>query len=263
MAGMRFACRDLTMKAHDFSDRGVGRDFEAEPTLKRPWNDFVTGRSSRNTYFCSVLFATLMMISLAAIQPWIDPRWLFLDGQTVGEMSGDCCHVYDGAFSMLGIMLWASTAALASFSAIIFQQLYQRVDAKFALQAMLLSSILAIDDAYLLHEIVLPKLGLPQELVLLGIGILTLTYLVANARRLIRSNPWLLIFSLSAFVFSVAIDQVFHSLDPVFVVFEDGAKLMGIVAWFLFHLNAFSDTLISGLRNAKTRVSVDGYSSNT
>ena len=150
------------MTARDFGNRCVGRNFKVRATLKSTSHAPRTNRFGRKTYLCSLLLTTLLVIVIAAGQPWGDPRWVFLDGQTVGELSGDCCHVYDGAFSMLGIMLWAATASLACLSAIVLQRLGQRKEAVFALQAMILSGVLAIDDAYLLHEIVFPKVGVPQ-----------------------------------------------------------------------------------------------------
>ena len=86
---------------------------------------------------------------------------------------------------------------------------------------------------------------------------MALAYLVLNARRLIRHEPWLLILSLSAFAFSVGIDQVFASIEPIYVVVEDGAKLIGIVAWFLFHLNAFGETLVSVVTDTGTPIQSD------
>ena len=240
------------MKARDYGNRCVGRNFKVQATLKNASYDRKKDRVGRRTYFGSLLLATLLVIVLASVQPWVDPRWLFLDGQTVGELSGDCCHVYDGAFSMLGIMIWSATASLACLSAIVLHRVGQRKEAVFALQAMILSGVLAIDDAYLFHEVVFPKVGVPQKLVLVAIASLALAYLVSNVRRLMRHEAWLLFVSLSAFAFSVGIDQVYESIEPIYVVVEDGAKLLGIVAWFLFHLNAFADTLVSAVTDTGT-----------
>ncbi|MEO0449040.1 MAG: hypothetical protein AAFZ74_01830 [Pseudomonadota bacterium] len=173
---------------------------------------------------------------ITVLQPWIDPRWLYMDTQTVGEMSGDCCHIYDGAMSTLGIMLWASTAAVCAFGALLMFAARQTRLALFGLHGGLVSALLALDDAYLVHEIAAPKLGISQTLFIALIGLAILSYLLLQRRILVASHAWLLGLSLACFGVSVGIDQIVHSIEPVWVVAEDGPKFVGIVAWFLFHL---------------------------
>ena len=184
------------------------------------------------------LLIAVLLVILIAIQPWIDPRWLYLDTQTVGELSGDCCHIYDGAVSNLGLMLWASTAAVALFGALLCVATDRPRAAIFSLHGFVLSAVLAVDDAYLLHEIVAPKIGIPQVVFLGLIGLTAMSYFILQRRFLLRSGRWVLAISLMGFAISLGIDQVYHSIEPFWVVAEDGPKFVGIVAWFLFHLRA-------------------------
>lgn len=188
----------------------------------------------------SVIALASALVLATAIQPWIDPRWLYMDTQTVGELSGDCCHIYDGAMSTLGIMLWSGTSAISILACLVFLYRLDRKAAAFSAHAGFVSAVLALDDAFLLHEVAFPKLGVPQIVVLVGLGGLILTYLWAQRRFLISRFQWLLAFGLCCFAISVGIDQVFHSIEAIWIVAEDGPKFIGVVTWFLLHLMVLS-----------------------
>jgi len=194
----------------------------------------------------SALFACLAFLILlcAAFQPWVDPRWLFMDPQTVGELrQAECCHVYDGAMSNLGLMVWAATAAVAWFA--IMAHLARNQSFGFAAHSCAVSGTLLLDDTFLLHEVVLPKLGVSQTLVVAALGGMALIYLVAWRDRLMRSRyAPLLYVSLLFFTASLGIDQVFSSISSMMIVIEDGSKFIGIVFWFLFHVKLFRDEIL-------------------
>ena len=161
-----------------------------------------------------ILASAVGLVLVTAIQSWVDPRWLYMDTQTVGELSGDCCHIYDGAISTLGIMLWASTAAVSAFGGMLLFAAGRRRAALFCLHAVCVSALLALDDAYLLHEVAAPKIGIPQTAFIAGLGIVILSYLALQRQFLLKAFGWLLAISLAGFAMSVGIDQIFHSTDP-------------------------------------------------
>ena len=186
-------------------------------------------------------------VLVAAVQPFVEPRWLFMDTQAVGDVRGTCCHVYDGAMSNLGIMLWAGTAALAAFA--VLARVSLRQDWRLEGMAFLTSAALLVDDAFLVHEVVMPRFGVPQVMVIGALGVLALAYLSIGRVRLRRSGQtWLLHLSLALFAVSIAIDQVFSSTASLVIVLEDGPKFVGIVCWFLFHLSFFHDELLGARR---------------
>jgi len=199
--------------------------------------------STDTLFSASLILAAVAVLLVSALQPWIDPRWLFMDPQTVGELRGDCCHVYDGAVSTLGLMLWAGTAAIAAFAAL--TRLSVGRDWRLEAHACAVSAALLLDDAFLLHEVALPKIGIPQSLVIAALGVLALSYLMAWRGRLLRGGrTWLLVASLVLFAASIFVDQVFSSISSWMIVVEDGPKFIGIVCWFLFHVSYFKDTLV-------------------
>ena len=184
----------------------------------------------------TVIALAVVLVVATALQPWVDPRWLYMDTQTAGELSGDCCHIYDGAMSTLGIMLWSGTSAISVLACLVFLYRHDREAAWFSAHASFLSAVLVLDDAFLLHDVALPKFGISQTVVIGCIGVLILTYLWMQRHFFTAPYRWLLALSLSGFAMSVGIDQVFHSIETVWIVAEDGPKFIGIVTWFLLHL---------------------------
>lgn len=191
----------------------------------------------------ALILLAISGVVFSAWQPWVDPRWLYMDTQTVGEIRGNCCHVYDGAISNLGIMLWAGTAALALFAFTL--KLSVKHDCRLEGFAFVVSAALLVDDAFLLHEVVLPKFGVPQVMVIAALGVLTLSYLYAARRRIWRfGRSWLLYLGLGMFAVSLGIDQIISSTDALMIVLEDGPKFVGILCWFLFHLSLFREDMV-------------------
>lgn len=184
----------------------------------------------------SVLLLPTIFLLLVSMQPWVNPKWMFLDTVTAAEFSDDCCHVYYGFVSNLGIFLWVATSAVCLFSATIFSQ-WENTKAlfRFAVTAGLFSAWLAMDDAFLLHEIVFPKIGVPQFLVLAVYVLLAFSYIIASWRVVFSSEYWILALGVGAVAISLGVDQFFHSLDPMIVIIEDSAKFFGLFCWFAFH----------------------------
>jgi hypothetical protein len=149
---------------------------------------------------------------------------------------------YIGGLSLLGIILWSICVAICLFAA-----LATSIDAewrRFLLAAGVLSAVLLFDDAYLLHDEILPiHLGIPGEL----FGVLYLVAIVAlviRFRALIATSNYL-IFGAALVLFSAAaaIDvasTVLSEMVPsnAVVLGEDGTKLLGIVAWLAYFASA-------------------------
>ncbi len=199
-----------------------------------------------------ILLLAFGVVLAAALQPWIDPRWLFMDPQTVGELrQAECCHAYDGAISNLGLILWAAAATAALFAVMARLKLKQNFG--FAAYSCFVSGMLLLDDTFLFHEVVLPELGAPQTVAMAILGGIALVYLLAWRRLLMESKYSLLLhIGLTFFVVSIGIDQVFSSISSTMIVLEDGSKFMGIVCWFLFHLKFFRDDVLINSMGAKS-----------
>lgn len=201
-----------------------------------------------NVQFVALNWVRWMVVTLPALfvtglyfQPWVEPRWLFLDPLTAIELSGECCHVYYGLASNLGIMLWTATSAVCLFAVLALHRKSDFVSTHrkaFALIAGLFTGWLALDDAFLVHEKVFPAFGIPQAAVLLVYAILGLLYAL-YARRIAFQVDYVLFFLAGGFLASsMMIDHFHHGLTSDAIFLEDGAKFIGICCWAGFHISA-------------------------
>lgn len=178
-----------------------------------------------------------LLLIFTVLQPWIAPEELFVDFLTAAENSDDCCHVYYGAMSTLGIMLWVATAAICLMSALVFwAQERNKQLIGFAFTAGMLSGWLALDDAFLLHETVFPKLGVAENIVLVVYMVLAIAYAVKSWRVIYSGEFWIFLIAGGAIAVSLFVDIVLHNEASIIVVIEDSAKFIGICCWAGFHI---------------------------
>ena len=177
-----------------------------------------------------------VLLAIVALQPWEDPALIFLDALVAAEVAPQCCSVAYGFMSQLGIFIWISTSAVCLFAgALMLIKALPGNLAAFAISAGLLTGWLGIDDAFLLHEKVFPKLGVPQNAVLASYIALTLAYVASSWRILLKSDFSILAIGGAAFACSLGIDIVLH--NPAWIHLEDSAKFLGICCWGSFHVS--------------------------
>ena len=186
----------------------------------------------------------MAFLAVVLLQPWAEPKWMFLDPLTAAELSGDCCHTYYGFVSNLGIMAWSATAAVCLFAALLMA-IQRRAGhlVWFAASAGLLTGWLALDDAFLVHEVVFPSFGIPQNAVLGLYLVLGGLYGLASWRTIFQHDWFMLGVAGSALALSMMVDTVFHSLVPSLVYLEDSAKFFGICCWASFHISTMAALL--------------------
>jgi len=178
-------------------------------------------------------------------QPFVEPKWMFLDPLTAAEVSGDCCHSYYGFVSTIGVMMWVVTATALLLAAFVLYMSGRPGNlVRFALTGGVLTGWLALDDALLLHETVLPSFGIPQNLVLLTYVVLGGLYVLGSWRVILRNDFWILAVGCGTLALSIAVDTIYHSLLPTLVDLEDGAKFFGMFCWMSFHVTTVVKYLI-------------------
>ncbi len=209
------------------------------------FNLLVSAKTRLILLFLVLLIPGLLLLAVLA-QPWVDPKWMFWDMLTAAEFSDDCCHVYYGFVSNLGIFLWVATAAISLFAAVIlFQRTIDKALFRFALSSGLFSGWLALDDGFLLHETVLPKLGIGQNIVLAVYVVLALGYILASWRVILSSEFWMLALAVLGVSISLGVDVILHSTASNIIIIEDSAKFFGLFLWFAFH----ATTLVMAVQN--------------
>ena len=185
-----------------------------------------------------------MLAVFAALQPWVPARSLFADPLIAAEEAVECCSVYFGAMSTLGIFMWMGTAAICLFACLVHRVGMKTINgSSFLLIAGLFTAWLGFDDAFMFHESVAPALGIPQNMVLLIYVGLGLSYLWVIRKR-VFDGPWILLgAAFGGFAASLVIDVLVSSHAQWVDALEDGFKFVGIAAWSSYHIAAAFDAL--------------------
>ena len=161
-------------------------------------------------------------IALVALASWIlgEPTAVFT--REPQQVLGGSFYV--GSFSTLGGLFWFSGAAILSFAASL-----NPLTRGALLLAALLTWAMGLDDVFMLHDRVYPKLYL-NEILLYALYFGAIAVIVLRFYR--QLNPSTLVgIVLTVFFwgFSGVFDSFFNHMGGQLV--EDGAKFMGIVVW--------------------------------
>jgi hypothetical protein len=184
----------------------------------------------------------LLLLAGVALQTRAPIIYLMKDPFTAVQLSKECCHVYYGLVSNLGVMVWTTAAAVCLFTALLLIHLGRHgAEPIFLAAAGLFTGWLALDDFFMIHEDVLPLFGVPQPLTYAGYASAAGLYLLLSWRQILRSRPVLMALAMALLGTSVVIDVLVHSESTLHVFMEDGAKFLGILAWAGFHVNAALD----------------------
>ncbi|MEO1282027.1 MAG: hypothetical protein AAFV69_09860 [Pseudomonadota bacterium] len=163
---------------------------------------------------------------------WLAPKEAFLRDPLAAASEFGGYKVYYGAVSLLGSMFWSAAAAISLLTyAIVRVFAPSGSNAHYLLLGGLLSLALCFDDTFMLHELVFPRLGIDERLVMATIVVLTCIYLWSLRALLNRRIMLLLAFSLCCLGLSMGVDLFF----VVPHMAEDGFKFIGIVSWMVFH----------------------------
>ena len=139
---------------------------------------------------------------------------------------------YVGFFSNVGLMAWGAAAALGGFGWWQLRAIAATRPLAIALGSYAaLSAFLGFDDMAQFHEVIVPwHLGLSEKYVYVAEALMFLAWLVLNRRVLLRHAPVVLALALAGFGASVGADLI-DKIWELPIVFEDGAKLIGICNW--------------------------------
>jgi hypothetical protein len=183
-----------------------------------------TARQSGWSEFAHLIFAALFggfAIALVALASWLlgEPPAVFTrEPQQVLHGS-----FYVGSFSNLGGLVWFGAAAIMSFAVSL-----KPSDRGALILAALVTWAMGVDDIFMLHDRVYPKLHLNEVLVNAAyfgtIGLIVWRYY----RQLARSTLVGIAVAVAFWVVSAVFDQFFNNVGQLA---EDGTKFTGIVVW--------------------------------
>lgn len=148
---------------------------------------------------------------------------------------------YIGALSGLGALLWAAATSVSLFGSVALQRVAgQRERAACLRGASLLLAALGADDFFMLHEVVYPKFGLEEEVLVLFYGGGFAALLLRYRALMLESDVLLLLLGGLWFVASVLVDGFVRDATAL----EDIFKFAGIVCWLTY----FWRLALAGLR---------------
>jgi hypothetical protein len=174
--------------------------------------------------FSHIIFAILfgcVAIALVALAAWLvgEPPAVFTrEPQQVLDGSA-----YVGSFSNLGGLIWFGAAAILSFAGSL-----KPSDRTALLLAAALTWAMGIDDIFMLHDRVYPKLFLNEGVVTAlyfgTIGVIVLR----SYHQLARSTLVGIVLTVIFWILSQGFDILFNNIGQLA---EDGSKFIGIVVW--------------------------------
>jgi hypothetical protein len=171
--------------------------------------------------FLRALFGGLA-IALVALAAWIlgeSPSVFTREPQQV--LDGP---FYVGSFSNLGGLVWFSAAAILSFAASL-----KPSERGALILAALLTWAMGVDDIFMLHDRVYPKLYLSEPLLYAlyfgAIGIIVFRFY----RQLARSTLVGIAITVLFWGLGAGLDQFFNNVGGQLA--EDGSKFIGIAVW--------------------------------
>src|SRR5688500_2015555 len=143
-------------------------------------------------------------------------------------------HPLTGMQSTLGVLVWWAAAGICFFSCLVLQRSQGNTKLfSCLLWSGVIVSVLALDDMFLIHKDLARRyLSLNVKYVFLAYGLLVVWYVIKFRRNIFDSEYFLLFLAFALLGSSILVDFFQNKwLSPARILFEDGAKLLGIVTW--------------------------------
>lgn len=177
---------------------------------------------------------------------WLIHRWKDIP---IGKLLRDLVIVADvplyyGFLSQLGIFFWSASASICLFCYAHLPRTATGFGSKnFFLAAGVLTLVLGFDDAFLLHDEILPWFGITEYAVFIGYALFMAYFLVRFYLPISKSRYILLAIALVSFGVSIIVDGI-ELEDTAGRLLEDGAKLVGMLSWLAY----FAHTGLTAIR---------------
>lgn len=188
-----------------------------------------------------LIISTILVGLVILLQMW--------KGIPVSDLTRDITSIakvppYIGFFSQIGIVFWMSTATLCLFSASTASNISKKIKNSLYFSGMF-TLLLGFDDMFQFHEQIVPYLFEVSEKVVFAIyAILVVSFLLKFYPTLLNTDYILLLLAFFFLGLSVFMDVIpIRGLNPA--LYENGAKMIGIVSWF-FYFHSIAASTVSG-----------------
>ena len=188
-------------------------------------------------FYVSILPSTILYLAILFISNFYNIKLSLV----VRDLAQTCGYpIGVGMISNIGILLWGAAASICFFTT--FSESINRESSKLLLLGAIFSSLLCIDDLFLLHDRYI------------GPDFLNLTYLTISIFLLVRFRRILKIIGLFNLIISIlflglsiffdgVIQQIFNKSYELTQLIEEGFKFLGIACWLNFWCKASSYAL--------------------
>ena len=144
--------------------------------------------------------------------------------------------LYSGLISNIGVLFWCASVAISFFTVVTLVNTdHDGKPLLFLLAMSVLTGLLMLDDLFLFHEKIYPRVfGLPEKGAFVIYGLYLLACLIYFRTVVLKSNYIVLLLSFVLMGLSIAVDTLPEGWSQFHHLFEDGFKLLGIVSWFAY-----------------------------
>ena len=155
-------------------------------------------------------------------------------------------HPLTGIQSTLGVLVWCAAAGICFFTSLVLRRLHaDKTFRSFLLWSGAISSAMALDDMFLVHEDLAKRyLLLGENAVFLAYAFFLVWYVIKFRRYILDSEYLLLLLSVALFGSSIVIDVFQSQWSLPGRIFVEGAlKLLGIVTWSSYLIQTCVDAV--------------------
>jgi hypothetical protein len=188
-------------------------------------------------YIAVSLAVPLIIILLTTTQSTLTYHEIFNDPASTIHF-----NPFMGLISMLGLFGWAAAAGMALLTYMVVRSRETALVRRFFLAAGLFTLLLLADDAFMLHEEILPHgFGIRERYIKIGYLAIAAAFGLGFFKILIRNNFSLLALAATFFAASFLFDNPatmkaigwWENEFALFVI-EDGSKFIGITLWLTY-----------------------------
>lgn len=161
---------------------------------------------------------------------------------------------YTGLLSTLGVLLWTVAASVGAVTSYVARMGGRRKAAQMMAHGALVGAAVCIDDLFELHSSVIPKYTpFPKPAVLAMIAALAISWVIFHLAELLRTRWQMLVASFGSLMLSIGFDALNDDGRGRALILEDGAKLLGILAWTTYFVLSCHDILRSIMAELRSR----------
>ncbi len=183
------------------------------------------------------------------------------DRQLVEDVLLDAAHTtgaewYVGVITSVCVLAWATAAVSAGWGAWLSNLGGRRGACRFLLSGALLTTYVMADDLLQLHAVLLPRVtNIGKTNLELILALVVVTWVWLHRSEIARTRYIVLLAAGGALGLSLTTDTLgLWSSPRVALLFEDGAKLLGVMAWATYFVLTTRDIATSLFAESRTEI---------